>query len=139
MDKKIIWKFNIIDIILIALIIMSIVALVYKTVKTSGGKEESFTFTCVCEDTPLELLYNIKSGDICVDGEKGSELGVVSAVSVMPNAENNGKGRAEIRTIVEGTREKHGIYVNDNVYLRGKTFSLIIGDSVFYVYISNID
>ena len=138
MDKKLIWKFNIIDILLIALIILSIFTLVYKTVKSSSGKEQSFRLTCICEDTPLDLLYSIKTGDVCVDGETGNELGQISSCVVTPSPENDGKGRAEIYTDVFGTKEKHGIYVNKSVYLKGKTFSLIVDDSVFYVYISNI-
>ena len=138
MGKKLIWKFNIIDILLIVLISLSIVALVYKTVKGSSGKEREFVLTCVCENSPTELLYGIKTGDTCVDGETGEELGVISGCTVTPNAENDGKGRAEIYAVVSGTKEKHGIYVENSVYLKGKTFSLIVDDSVFYVYISDI-
>lgn len=138
MGKKIFWKFNIIDLLLIALLILSISALIYKMTWGSKNKEAQFNITYICEDAPLELLYGIKTGDKCADSDKGVELGTVSGCSVSPNPDNNGKGKVEIFTTVIGIRAEHGLSINNNMYLRGKSFPLIIGDSVFNVYISDI-
>lgn len=136
MDRKIIWKFNIIDLIIIAVLALSLTALLYRL--TWGGEEQVFEITYVCDEASLELLRDIRSGSLCADGDLGTELGKVSGCQAEPLTEESDKGRATIKAIVEGEKSEHGTTINDIVYLKGKDLNLIIDDAVFKVYISNI-
>lgn len=139
MDKKIIWKFNLIDLIIIALVILSIIALVYKLFLGSNNNIQNFEIICVCDEAPTELLYGISTGSECIDGTSGVELGKVVRSDIEPLGENSDKSKGIISLIVEGTKNKHGISIGDTIYLKGSNFSLIIDDSVFDVYIYDIN
>ncbi len=138
MNKKIIWKLNIIDLLIITLLLISLTALVYRLTWGSGGDEQIFEITYICDEASIELLRDIRSGDECSDWDLGTELGRITGASseALPDAPD--KGRAYIKTSVEGVKSSHGTTIGDSVYLKGKNLNLIVGDSVFEVYISNI-
>lgn len=138
MDKKIIWKFNLIDLIIIALVILSLIALVYKIVQGSNNDIKIFEVVCVCDEAPNDLLYGISSDSECIDGASGTELGKVVSSEVQSIDETSDKSKGIITLSVEGIKNDHGISVRDTVYLKGSNFSLIVGDSVFDVYINDI-
>lgn len=92
LSKKIIWKFNIIDLLLIFIIVLSIAALIYKS---AWGKKNSeyrtYTVTYVCDNTPIELIDKVHEGDICVDSSNGNEIGELVDLSYTPIAEEGFK------------------------------------------------
>ena len=89
LSKKIIWKLNIIDILLLAIIILSVAALIYKSAWGRGNnKYETYTITYVCESSPIDLLNKVEYGDICIDGSYGNEIGVLDNINLTPITEN---------------------------------------------------
>lgn len=79
MYKKIFWKFNIIDILLLIILTISIIALIYKlTWGKSSGETHEYTFTYVCTTAPRELTENLQIGAPCADGDTGTDLGTLS-------------------------------------------------------------
>lgn len=138
MNRKIIWKFNIIDLLIMAIVLLSIFALFYRMVAGGGEDERIYTITYMCEEAPLELLYNIRGNDSCAGGDARTELGTVTGISITEIADSP-YGSAEIRSEVEAFKSDHGIIIDDNVYLKGMPLSLIVGDSIFNVYIKNIE
>lgn len=87
LSKKIVWKFNIIDILLILIVLVSIVSLIYKsTFGSSDAQLQTFYVTYVCESTPPEVVGSIKAGDGCMDGDSNISLGVLTESSSEPIA-----------------------------------------------------
>ncbi len=87
LSKKIVWKLNIIDILLLAIIVLSVCALIYKA--TWGGDDESRTYevSYVCENIPIELLGSLQSDMECSDYDSGSDLGRLKYVTSQPITE----------------------------------------------------
>ncbi len=139
MNKKLLWKFNIIDLLIMAIILLGLIALVYRMVAGAGEDERTYTITYICEDAPLGLLYSIDDGDLCVDSELGTNLGSVRHVNTEVNPDMESRGRATITTTVDGFKAEHGISIEDTIYLKGKILNLIVADSIFEVYIANIN
>ena len=192
LQKKIIWKLNIIDLLLIIIIALSIAALIYKSV--SGGDDSeyrNYDLTFVCESAPIGLFDTIDSDRLCIDGGTGEEIGELRDFEITPiveyasqaaqqptaepdesedenasededadneDAEDEENDKDERRSTPrpaptpEPTRAKavfnitseaakadHGIRINKNVYLLGQSMQLVIGDTVFDVYISNME
>lgn len=169
LSKKIIWKLNIIDLLLLAIIVLSVAALIYKT---AWGKKyndyQEYTIAYVCESTPIELVNKIQEGELCIDNTYGSEIGVVNSIEYTPitevlppnyysTAENTDESdeesnrtprprptpeptRAKIRFLAEanGAQTDHGIRIDQNIYLIGQSTQIIIGNTIFDVYISDI-
>ena len=198
LQKKIIWKLNIIDLLLIVIILLSILALIYKSVSGSGDESEyrEYTLTYVCESAPIRLFDTINQGELCIDGATGDEVGDLTDFEVtlifeyvpsapetpepIPDEENeeeisensdeentddenaedseNGnddrraskstptprptpeptRAKAVFTTTVEAAKAEHGIRINKNVYLIGQSMQLVIGNTVFDVYISDM-
>ena len=138
MNRKLIWKFNIIDLIIIAIVLLSLFALVYRMISGNGEEKRSYTLTYICEYSPTNLLYEIQNGEACADGDTSTKLGAVTEVSFSDNSEDN-RSSAAIRAEVEGYKTDHGITVGETVYLKGMPINLIVGDSVFEVYIGDIE
>lgn len=138
MNRKLIWKFNIIDLLIIGILLLGVAALIYRAVIGGSEGRDDFEITYVCSAAPTELLYEVHDGMLCVDGDSGAELGSVSEVNVEEQTSGSGEGRGTIKTLVSGSKTEHGITVDDTAYLRGKTLNLIVDDLVFEVYISNI-
>lgn len=139
MQKKIIWKLNIVDLLLIVILGLSVLGLVYKF--TFGQTEENlqaFTFTYVCEESPLEVLRSAEEGEGCADGDYGTSLGSLQSAQIEALADRPDAGRAVFVTQVDGEKAEHGVTVGDVLYLKGKRFNLMIGDAMFNVYISDI-
>ena len=157
MERKIIWKLNIVDLLILAIVAVSIIALIYKTTWGNRNSDtQRFTFTYVCQSSPMEVLQGVYSGDPCVDGDYGESLGVLIQADIFPvasvpgdsdeNAAHPGPvgqaeantGRATFTVLAEGKKGEHGVTVGDVLYLKGKSFNLIVGDSIFSVYIADI-
>lgn len=195
LQKKIIWKLNIIDLLLIIIIALSIAALIYKSV--SGGDDSeyrNYNLTFVCESAPIGLFDTIDSDRLCIDGGTGEEIGELRDFEITPiveyappiaaqptaepdenedenvsedeeadnenaeDEENDRENREERRSTPrpsptpeptrakavfnitsEAAKAEHGIRINKNVYLLGQSMQLVIGDTVFDVYISNME
>lgn len=138
MEKRLLWKFNLIDLILIALVLFSLAALVYKITIGNNDGDRSYEFVYVCEGAPADLLYAVGEGEKCVDADAGTELGTVSRVNVEEIQATPSKAKATIATRVKGTALEHGVNVGYSLYLKGQKIQLIVGGSVFEVYISDI-
>lgn len=138
MEKRLLWKFNLIDLILIALVLFSLAALLYKVAVGSGEGDRSYEFSYVCDEAPSEFLYGVAEGDKCADADNGTELGTVKWINVEELQATPGKARAVIGAEIKGTRLEHGVNVGDALYLKGQKVQLIVDDSVFEAYISDI-
>lgn len=138
MDRKLFWKFNIIDLILIALVMFSLLALVYKITIGNGEGEKSYEFICVCESGVYDLLNGINEGEVCADADLGTELGTVAWKNVEQNQSIPEKARGAIGVSVTAKGMEHGVNIGDSLYLKGQKIQLIVGDSVFDTYISDI-
>ncbi len=139
MGKKLIWKFNIIDLILIGLLLVSLIALTYKLIwGRDSNNAEPYYITCICNESPGEILNGVGSGMPCSDGDYGTGIGNLLSLSVSDIQDNPQAKRGVFVVEAEASREEHGIKVGDVLYLKGKEFNLIIGDSVFAVYLSDI-
>ncbi|MEG2380261.1 MAG: hypothetical protein RSB38_01035 [Oscillospiraceae bacterium] len=134
MNRKIIWKFNIIDLILLAILTLSVLGLVYKaTLGNDKSETQTFTINYTCKAYDADLLSSLNSGDSCLDGDTGTELGKLSNVEM-----DSINQTAMFSTIVEGSKSEHGITIKKTPYLKGKRLNLIVGDCVFEVYIKEI-
>ncbi len=199
LQKKIIWKLNIIDLLLIVIILLSILALIYKSVSGSGDESEyrEYKLTYVCESAPIRLFETINQGELCIDAATGDEVGELSDFEVTPlfeyipsapetlesvsedendeeisedsdedstddeNAEDSEnsedserrskkntptprptpeptRAKAVFTAAVDAAKAEHGIRINKNVYLIGQSMQLVIGNTVFDVYISDM-
>lgn len=171
LSKKIIWKLNVIDLLIILIIIFSISALIYKATWGTGDAEyRDYKISFVCENVPISLVEDMETGLKCADGDSGTELGDLIELDYVPvitqpalsqtttdTEKNNNdsdtdksslpplptleptRAKATFTTQVEGISAEHGIKINKSVYLKGKTVNLIIGDSIFTVYVNNIE
>ncbi len=108
LQKKIIWKLNIIDLLLIAIILLSVSALIYKSVSGSGDESEyrEYKITYICESAPIKLLDSVTEGALCVDGNNGDEVGELTDFEVTPIAEYDASAaRVSDRSSSEESRD----------------------------------
>ena len=139
MDRKIFWKLNIMDLLLIGILAISIFALIYKiTWGSKADKTESYLFTYVCQSTPKETLSGIAQGMACTDGDYATELGALTAMHEDAIDGNPDQRKVTFSSCLKGKKNTHGVTVNEVLYLKGKNFNLVIGDSIFSVYLSDI-
>lgn len=167
LQKKIIWKLNIIDLLLIIIILLSVAALIYKSVSSSNDNDyRVYNISYVCESAPIGLFDTIHTGELCIDGGTGEEVGELSDFETTPIIEylpyataqsdddrdeterdnrrrptptpEPTRARAVFTTEVEAAQAEHGIRINRNVYLIGQSMQLVIGNTVFDVYISEM-
>ncbi|MBE5040636.1 DUF4330 family protein [Ructibacterium gallinarum] len=140
MNKKIFWRFNIIDLILIAVIVLSLIALLYKVTQDAGEEELHFyRLTYICQEAPKEIFEGISPGIPCADGDYGTPLGNIESVDTDNTAPTEGFQKAIFISVAEGRKADHGIMIGDVLYLKGKYFNLMAGDSIFSVYLSAIE
>lgn len=140
MQRRIIWKFNIIDITLIVILCISLLCLIYKfTFGRDNDESQSFLFTYVCDESPMVVLKSIDVGETCGDGDYGTSLGDLKSVVIETDGENEKNGSAVFMSQVSGEKAEHGVTIGDVLYLKGKRFNLMVGDSMFNVYISEIE
>ena len=139
MDRKIFWKFNIVDIILIAIILISIFVLLFRASTTKeSNKNISYLFTYTCQNAPKEAYDGLSTGMSCSDGDYGNSLGQLTAFNVMDIENDLNSKSASFTTVLKAKPEEHGVSTEEVLYLKGKELKLIIGDSVFDVYLSGI-
>lgn len=132
-------KFNIIDILLIALIFLSLISLLYKLTWGTGEKYQSYEFVYVCDSAPNELVDSISVKAKCADGDTGENLGEVTSADIRGIDGSPDRSGAQIRVKTNGYQSDHGVAIGNTVYLKGKKLNLIIGDTVFEAYISEIN
>lgn len=139
MERKLLWKFNIIDLILIAVVGLGLIALVYKlTWGQSSDETEAYLFTYVCESAPAEVYQGIQSGALCSDAEAGHSLGKLTNLILSDIPEDAKCKQGIFITALNGKPAEHGVLVEEVTYLKGKTLQLVVDDSVFSVYLSDI-
>ena len=126
--KSAVKKFNIIDILLIALIFLSLISLLYKLTWGSSEKYQSYEFVYICDSAPSELADSVSAKSKCADGDTGENLGEVISADIYGIDGTPDRSRIQIRVKTNG----------NTVYLKGKKLNLIVGDTVFETYISEI-
>ena len=127
MEKKLIWKFNIIDLLIIGIIILGIIALVFRTVSGKDNGRIEFMFLCVCEQESRSLLSVIQPGQNCADNSTGADIGTVS--EVCPDS-------VVIR--VRGRASEYGISVRNTRYFKGQSVEIITGNILLNTRIAQI-
>lgn len=139
MERKIFWKFNIIDLLLISIILIGLIVLVYKvTLGRESDKTTNYLFSYTCQSAPSEAFNGVVTGLDCSDGDYGNSLGQLTAINISDIENDNQNKRATFVTLIKGKEMEHGVAIDETLYLKGKELNLIIGDSVFRVYLSNI-
>lgn len=139
MEKKIFWKFNIVDLALIAVIIIGLAAMIYGFVKGDDKRDtETFLITYTCRSAPNEALDGIESGAECMDGDYGNSLGKLTDIRRYEIKDDSLNQQVVFVTAVNGIKSEHGVTINDVLYLKGKELNLVAADSVFSVYLSGI-
>lgn len=90
LSKKIVWKLNIIDLLLLAVIALSICALIYKATWGDDSERRDYEISYVCESVPIEILDGLTEGMECSDYAGGADLGVFKRVdyTVLEDIEN---------------------------------------------------
>lgn len=136
--KSAVKKFNIIDILLIALIFLSLISLLYKLTWGSSEKYQSYEFVYICDSAPSELADSVSAKSKCADGDTGENLGEVVSADIYGIDGTPDRSRIQIRVKTNGYESDHGVAVGNTVYLKGKKLNLIVGDTVFETYISEI-
>lgn len=137
--KRVVKKFNIIDILLIILIFLSLVSLLYKLTMGNDAKYQSYEFVYVCDNAPIELIGTISVDSKCADADTGDNLGKVTEV-ITDNGDNtSARSNVRIKVKTNGFESEHGVTIGNTVYLKGKRLNLIVGDTVFDAYISEIN
>ena len=84
LSKKIVWRLNIIDLLLLAIIVLSICALIYKATWGSGEEYRTYEVSYVCENIPIEILNSLQEGMDCSDYDSGSDLGKFKRAEYTP-------------------------------------------------------
>lgn len=139
MERKLLWKFNIIDLILIAVIGLGLIALIYKlTWGQPSDETQAYLFTYVCESAPEEVYRDIQPGAFCSNAETGHSLGKLTNLVLSDIPDSNKKKQGVFITTLEGAPGEHGVLVEDVTYLKGKELQLVVDDSMFFVYLSDI-
>lgn len=136
MLKRILKSFNIIDFLLMALVIISLSALLYRILPGGTGDDADFEITYICDGAPVQLTSSIKNGAQCADGDTGEDLGEVT--DFYCETGDGDMTRFTIRTLTRASEGDHGVFIGNTPYLKGKKMNLIVDDTVFEVYISDI-
>lgn len=153
MEKKK-FKFNIVDIIVI-LIIIAAVALVgmkfsSKDMVSTGSVQYRISF--FCEDVPDFAAEIIQEGDSVTDEDKNSALGTIEKVTLGPArtyaatsdgqlkiAPKEGYNSVEVSAIVDAQEFQHGIMVNAAKYGVGHSLTLRMGKAKVYGRVSGLE
>ena len=136
MLKRMLQRFNIIDFLLMALVIISLAALLYRILPGGAGDDTDFEITYICDGAPAPLISSIRNGAQCADGNTGEDLGEVTDFYG-----ETGEGdimKFTLRTLTKASEGDHGVVIGNTPYLKGKKMNLIVDDTVFEVYISDI-
>lgn len=136
MLKRILKSFNIIDFLLMALVIISLSALLYRILPGGTGDDADFEITYICDGAPVQLTSSIKNGAQCADGDTGEDLGEVT--DFYCETGDGDMTRFTLRTLTRASEGDHGVFIGNTPYLKGKKMNLIVDDTVFEVYISDI-
>lgn len=138
MERKLLWKFNIIDLILIGIVLLSLFALVYKFSHGSNDEQQAYLFTFVCEEAPLEIYHGIETGFTCSNGDTGESLGNLTHLMLSDIPDDDRHKQGVFTVALNGIPNEHGVTVEDSLYLKGMQISLMAGDSLFSVYLSEM-
>lgn len=148
------FKFNIVDIIVI-LIIIAAIALVgmkfsSKDITSAGSVQYRISF--FCEDVPSFAAEIIKEGDSVTDDDKNSALGTIEKVTIGPSrtyaatsdgqmkiAPREGYNSVEVSAIVDAQEFQHGIMVNAAKYGVGHSLTLRMGKAKVYGRVSGLE
>ncbi len=135
MDKKLFGKFNIIDIILFAIIIIALIAAVVRIVWNNAGDYEDaeITATFITEKVRGEVYKELYVGMELTSQSDDSVLGEVVRVDV------RGDNTLAVTVFSEGAKLNHGVEIGGTTYYIGSEVSIIAGDAVFDAYLSEFE
>lgn len=136
MLKRMLQRFNIIDFLLMALVIISLAALLYRILPGGAGDDTDFEITYICDGAPAQLTSSIRNGAQCADGNTGEDLGEVT--DFYGETVEGDIMMFTLRTLTKASEGDHGVVIGNTPYLKGKKMNLIVDDTVFEVYISDI-
>ena len=104
--KKPKFKFNFIDILILALLLTVIVFSVYNTIMTENSSpadgSDGFEYILKVERVDNELLPLIGLGDVIYEQESGMEIGKVVDITVFDYTESDTEGESGEQKAVEG-------------------------------------
>ena len=145
-------KFNSIDAIIIAVLVLAVAAVAVKIVWDKFSyKTAEYYLTYYCEETPDYVPVKVNVGDTLTDDSGYVDLGEVvrietgDAVSFAANQEGvfvtsakDGYCSATIVGKVTATAFDNGIMVGGNRYTVGHTMTLRAGEGKFYLKVKDI-
>ena len=148
-------KISIIDILIVLVVVAGIAGVAYKftasKAATPFAKADDIQIQFYSEESPTDACSAIKSGDAVVDPVKNSSFGTVSSVkldkSISWAQSDKGEFVASTKTGYSSiylTADGKGAFGNSGVkfgtdyYYIGKTMELRVGNSAFWVRISDI-
>lgn len=148
------FKFNIIDLIVLIVIVA---AVAFVVIKLSGGglfgKDEStYIVKYFCDEVPDFAAEVIYVGDGVVDEQKDTDLGEVTSVSLYPSrtyaqsadgeyklAPKEHYNSVEVVTIVKGTDYDNGVIIDGSKYGVGHSLTIRVGKAKIYGRVSYIE
>ena len=156
MSKKILGKFNWVDILIIVAVVAAIGIVGYKFLKPSnvatGPNTQKIELSFYVEDTPDYVPVLINVGDKVFDEAKNCGLGTVTSVEIgenvvfYPDQDGNavatskkGYSSVKITAEVDGQLFDHGAIVGVTRYTVGHSFTFYAGKAKLYGRISGIN
>ena len=153
MEKKK-FKFNIVDIIVVLVIIAAVVLVGSKFLGNDVGPTTNaqYKISFFCEEVPSFAAEVIKEGDFVTDDDKNSALGIVEKVTLTPSqtyadtsdgtkalAPKDGYNSVEVTAIVDAQEFQHGIIVNAAKYGVGHSLTIRVGKAKIYGRVSGLE
>lgn len=153
MEKKK-FKFNIVDIIVVLVIIAAVVLVGSKFLSNDVGPTTNaqYKISFFCEEVPAFASELINEGDFVTDDDKNSALGTVEKVTLGPSrtyatssdgqiklAPKEGYNSVEVTAIVDAQEFQHGIIVNAAKYGVGHSLTIRVGKAKIYGRVSGLE
>lgn len=153
MEKKN-FRFNLVDIIIVLVVVALIGIVGMKFFSGNGGKDEmkKWKVSFFCEDVPTVAAEVIEKGDIISDDDKKVELGVVETVELGPSRNYvptaNGElkltskedaNSVEVVALVTAKEFEHGFIVGAARYGVGHSLVLKVGKTMVTGRVSGIE
>ena len=153
MEKKK-FRFNIVDIIVILVIIAAVVFVGSKFISNDVGSTTSaqYKISFCCDEVPSFAAETIEEGDFVTDDDKNSALGVVEKVTLSPSrtyastadgkwnlAPKEGYNCVQVTAVVDAQEFQHGIIVNAAKFGVGHSLTIRVGKAKIYGRVSGLE
>ena len=153
MEKKK-FKFNLVDVIVILVIIAAIAFMGMKFFSGNTGNSSTvkYKISFFCEEVPSFAAEAINVGDYVTDDDKNSAMGIVEEVNLAPSqsyadtsdgkkllAPKEGYNSVEVVAVVDAQEFQHGIMVNAAKYGVGHSLTIRVGKAKIYGRVSGLE